>query len=128
MSEQAMTVRGNGAAATMTAPRVQPRVDVLEAEEAWTILVDLPGVAEEDLELSIERDTLTLDAQPRLHERPGMTLHFSDMAPRGFRRHFTLDERVDRERIAAALDGGVLRITLPRSKEAGPRRIPVGRG
>jgi HSP20 family protein len=103
-----------------------PRADILEGDKEYRILMDLPGVLANDLEINLEGQTLTVKAQRassvpdgfqlRRHERPG---------PVSFSRSFTLGSAVDAETIGAGFENGVLQVTLPKSQRSLPRRIEV---
>ncbi len=103
-----------------------PRADVLEGEVEFRIVLDLPGVQIEDLEINLEKQTLTVKAtkanpvpegfELRRHERAGEVQ---------FNRTFNLGEAIDGEKIAAELKHGVLQINLPKSEVTLPRRIDV---
>ncbi len=103
-----------------------PRADVLENDKEYRIVMDLPGVPSEGLEISLEKQSLIVKAQKsdvvpegfelRRHERAGAVQ---------FSRTFNLGSAVDGEAISAKLDEGVLQITLPKSDVSLPRRIEV---
>ena len=103
-----------------------PRADVLESEKEFRIVMDLPGVQSDGLEINLENQALIVKAtraaavpegfDVRRHERAG-DLQFS--------RTFKLGNAVDGEQISAKLDGGVLQIVLPKSDASLPRRIVV---
>jgi len=103
-----------------------PRADVLENEKEYRIVIDLPGVANEGLEINLEKQSLIVKAQKagtvpegfelRRHERAGEVQ---------FSRTFNLGNAVDGDAISAKLDAGVLQITLPKSDVSLPRRIEV---
>jgi len=103
-----------------------PRADVLESEKEFRIVMDLPGVQSDGLEINVENEALTVKATRaaavpegfavRRHERSG-DVQFS--------RTFKLGNAVDGEQISAKLDGGVLQIVLPKSDASLPRRIVV---
>jgi HSP20 family protein len=115
---------------TKTQPHAQPRqervrafappVDVFEGEEAILVLVDVPGVTQEEVTLRLEKDELSLQAR-----RP-------DPAGRGagieYRRVFAVPPDVDGEAVTADLSRGVLKLTLPRKASAKPRQIQVRGG
>jgi HSP20 family protein len=102
-----------------------PPVDVFEDEHGITVLADLPGVAKEDLSIGVDGDTLTIEGQVKLGEaRQLNTLHAEVRAPL-YRRSFTLSRELDTGNIEASLKDGVLRLTVPKTAEAKPRRIEV---
>ncbi len=104
----------------------QPRADILEGEKDFRIVMDMPGVRNSDLELSLEDDTLNVKAE-RLAAVP------ADYKPRRrelldkvvLRRSFNLGNAVDADGIQANLQDGILTITLPKSQKSLPRRIEV---
>ena len=103
-----------------------PRADVLEGEKEYRILLDLPGVANDGLDISLENQSLIVKAtkaaaipegfERRRHERAGEV---------EFSRTFNLGTAVDSEQISAKLNDGVLQITLPKSAVSLPRRITI---
>ena len=107
-------------------PGRTPRADILEGEKEFRVLMDLPGVLHDDLDLSIEDQTLWVKAErkeavpdgfePRRNER------FNHVT---FSRTFSLGNSVDGEKISAEFKNGVLTITLPKSEKSLPRRIEV---
>jgi len=106
--------------------RQTPRADILEGDTHFLVNMDLPGVSGEDLDISLENQTLEIKAtraadrpegfEGRRRERP-VKVEYS--------RSFNLGNSVDADNITAKLDNGVLQITLAKSKGALPRRIEV---
>ena len=97
------------------------RVDVKESPEAWELDVELPGVKPDDISLQAENDTLTVSADLN-SERHEEREHYVYTERRSGRmsRSFSL-EGVDQEKIAAAYENGVLKITLPKEAPAAPK-------
>jgi HSP20 family protein len=122
----ATAARHAGAAAAAKQPPVaawQPLVDVLEDGGKITLLVDLPGVDEKDVELSIDKNVLSLRGERKSDLPDG---NRRGERPFGlFARSFALPPTVDVEHIGAELKNGVLRLTLPKRAEAQPRQIKV---
>ena len=85
---------------------------------------DLPGVARESIDLDVERNVLTVRAERVA--RNGDWEMLASERPRGvFSRQLVLGDNLDLERIEAAYDGGVLRLTVPVAEKAKPRKIEV---
>lgn len=105
-----------------TAPAT-PRVDVYENEKEILLVADLPGVSRAGLNIQAEGDTLTLDAR-RSEAAAGTTL-VRECPPQDFSRSFGISPRIDRDRIEAKLEGGVLYLHLPKQAALTPRKIPV---
>jgi HSP20 family protein len=100
---------------TRTERAVTPAVDIWESETALRIVADLPGVKRDDLRLHLEAERLSLEARRAQSGEP----------PVVYRRQFALAPLFDAEQVTAALDRGVLTITLPKSKSSQPRQIPI---
>ena len=94
-----------------------PRVEVMEETDRYVLRADLPGVAPQDTEITVEHGVLTLQAQ-----RPAQ--HPQTTATR-FQRRFALPEDADAEQIAARSTHGVLEIGIAKLAKAQPRRITV---
>ena len=102
---------------------VNPRVDVYENEKEILLLADLPGVTKDDLVIQADGDTLTLEAR-RSGAASGTALA-TEYEPVDFSRTFTISQVIDKDRIEAKLDAGVLRLHLPKQSAQTPRKIPV---
>ena len=103
-----------------------PRADVLEGEKEFVVVMDLPGVAREDLEINLENQALTVKAAKTNPVPEGFELRRHERADEvSFGRTFNLGTSVENEQISATLDAGVLRITLPKSEKSLPRRITI---
>src|SRR5689334_13038718 len=96
---------------------VAPAVDIFENKEELLILADLPGVAKDDLSIQFDKGHLTLEG--RLKE------FGPDEEPFDYRRTFVVPQGIDAEKIAANLQNGVLRVTLPKPAAMKPRQIAV---
>jgi len=103
--------------------RVTPRVDVYENDKEILLLADLPGVTRESLAIHADGDTLTLEAK-RADTLAGSALA-QELELRDYSRTFGIPPSIDRERIEAKLEAGVLRLHLPKQAALMPRKIPV---
>jgi len=106
-------------------PFAAPRVDVHETSDAFVVTADVPGVAESALEVTVEKDQLTIAGRVEPLRRENHRLRLAESAGGGFLRTFALPEGIARERIAATVKNGVLRLTLPKSEAVRPRKIVV---
>ena len=102
---------------------VTPATDIYATESGWTLESDMPGAVPDTLNVNVEQGTLTVEAASRLPN--GGTLVHQEFEPVIYRRRFDLGDRVDVGNIGARLTNGVLEVTLPKAKEAEPRRIEV---
>ena len=105
-----------------------PRADVLETGEAFVVVADVPGVSEESVDITLEKNVLTIKGGVDVPEREGFKLTYGEYRDGDYERSFALSEGVDRDGIEATVSEGVLRLVLPKSKEAAARKIPVKAG
>lgn len=94
--------------------------------EALVLRADLPGLADEDVDISLENDVLTLRAQRRSELPEGSRFLRSERGALNVSQRYELPCRVDGDAATAAMKDGVLTITLPKAKEARARRIALG--
>jgi HSP20 family protein len=124
----------NGGGATSTpqratsAPVVIPPVDVFEDETGITLLADLPGVSREGLGVRVDGTELLIEATAATAGPAEMELVYGEAQVPAYRRQFTLSRELDTSRIYAQLKDGVLRLAIPKSEAARPRRIEVRAG
>jgi HSP20 family protein len=102
-----------------------PPVDVVEDAHGITLYADLPGVTRDKLNLHVESDTLTIEAEAGLSLPEGLTSQHTEVSLAKFRRVFTLSKELDTEKVAAELAQGVLTLRIPKAEHAQPRRIDV---
>jgi HSP20 family protein len=105
-----------------------PAVDLIEKENTYEISVELPGLDEKDVRLTLKDDVLSLSGEKKEQteeKKPGY--HFSERRFGSFRRSFRLPEDVDQDKIEASFKKGVLVIILPKNPEAakGEKKIEV---
>ena len=115
-------VRENGAlpapadAAEERSVTVGPRVDVLETENEFLVLADVPGVKPGDVDVRFEKGELTLHGR-----RPAGP----EFGPTNYHRVFAVADTVAADKITAELKAGVLAIRLPKVEAVKPKRIAV---
>ncbi len=116
--------------AERTRPRriYTPKVDILETEERIEILADMPGVDEASVELTLEKNVLTIYGKVEADIPERHRLAVSEYGIGDYQRQFVLSNEVDRERIEAVAKNGVLRIQLPKAATAKTRKIVVRAG
>ena len=108
---------------TAARPAVMP-MDAWRDGDKFIVEFDLPGVAEDSLDLDVERNVVTVHAK-----RPDLDSGREMVAaerPRGvFSRQLFLGDNLDTDKIEASYAGGVLRLTIPVAEKAKPRRIEI---
>jgi HSP20 family molecular chaperone IbpA len=127
MTNQEVTPRADSAAATTARnePALLPPVDVIEDATGITLYADLPGVPKDKLNLRVEGDTLTIDAELVLPLAQGMEATHAEVQLARYRRAFTLSKELDPTKVGAELSQGVLRVRIPKADHAQPRRIEI---
>jgi len=107
------------------APALLPPVDIVEDQNGITVKADLPGVSRENLSISVDGETLTVEGTVALGESQKMEAVYAEVRVARYRRSFVLGRDLDTERIDAAMKNGVLTLRVPKREQAKPRRIPV---
>ena len=103
-----------------------PRVDIRDQEDAIILSAELPGVAKENIKVEIDNRVLSIIGEKLMEvETSENGFYRSERSFGEFKRSFTLPDVVEGEKIEAAYDNGVLRLTLPKKPEAKPRLIDV---
>jgi len=102
-----------------------PHTDVWETEDALTVVMEVPGVAREAVEIELKEDVLRVEARVDPARYEGLQPVHTEYGVGHWARSFALPDGVDRERIEARLEDGVLTLTLPKAAEAKPRRIAL---
>ena len=121
-------VHGNKAERTRNRPTLIPRVDIFETESAVVLLADLPGATEDEISVTLEKDVLTLEASVGKEAPHKHSLVHREFRSGDFYRAFSLTTSVERDKIAATLKHGVLRVELPKAGESRAQRIPLQAG
>jgi len=103
-----------------------PPVDILERGNEVVLKVDLPEVSQEEIDIRVEENTLTIQGERKLLKDTSEGNYIQIERPYGtFRRTFNLPQMIEREGIKASYKDGVLRIVLPRKQEIQPKQIMV---
>ena len=106
-----------------------PRVDLREHDQEFVLVADLPGLHQDDINISVENNLLTLQGQRTVeHEDQNGHhgyAHYHERASGTFCRRFTLGAAVDAEQITATYKAGVLEVHIPKTAAAQPKRIAV---
>jgi HSP20 family protein len=102
-----------------------PPADIFETDDALTIIMEMPGVEKKDISIALEDDVLRVEGHIDFAKYHGMEPVYTEYNVGHYSRGFTLSGKIDRDGISAQLEDGVLTLTLPKAKEAMPRRIAV---
>jgi HSP20 family protein len=104
---------------------VIPQVDIYEVDDKVILLADMPGVGDSTVDITLEKQLLTIYGRVDVQWPDGYDLAFSDTRPLAYERTFALSDAVDKANIEATINNGVLRLTLPKAEMARTRKIAV---
>ena len=113
---------------TRDVPCFVPRADIYENEDEIIVVVDVPGADEEAIDITLEKNILTINAyvEPEIIE--GYSPLVAEYESGDYQRSFKLSDEVDREKIEATIKDGVLYLRLAKAGEAKTRKISVKAG
>lgn len=104
-----------------------PPVDIYSDEQSLILKLEVPGVNEQDLNVSVENNTLTIQGERKFEkEEKEENFHRIERRYGSFSRTFKLPSTIDADKVEASYDKGILKITLGKKAEAKPRQIKVG--
>ena len=104
-------------------PCVSPNVNIIETREGYVLEAEMPGVAKDSLDISLEDNVLTIAG--RRQPDPAATLLYRETNPVDYRRVFELDPSIESGKISAGIEQGILTLKLPKAEKVKPRRITV---
>ena len=105
---------------------VAPRVNIFETDDAVTIEAEMPGVKKEGVEIEIDENELCLKGHRAKRDGAGEgQMRFQERPPADFARTFMLGRAVDRERIEAKMNDGLLCITLHKAERVKKRNVKI---
>ena len=102
-----------------------PAADIFETEEALTVVLEMPSVASNNIDVQIENNVLRVEGKIDHSAYTGIDPVYTEYNVGHYARVFALSDKIDQEAITARVEDGVLTLTLPKSKDALPRRITV---
>jgi HSP20 family protein len=102
-------------------------LDAYKHGDEYIVRLDVPGVAPDQIEVIVENDTLTVNAERVWQPEEGDTVHISERPYGKLTRQLYLGESLDAENMEASYEYGVLTLRIPLAKSAKPRRIPIAK-
>jgi HSP20 family molecular chaperone IbpA len=102
-----------------------PNADIFETEEALTVVLEMPGVDRDNINVSVENGLLTIEGRINFSKYEGLDPVYSEYNIGPFRRTFRISSRIDQDKIRAEMRDGVITLVLPKAEEAKTRRIEV---
>jgi HSP20 family protein len=106
-------------------PVRQIPVDAYRRGDEFKIHLDVPGVDPDSIELTVENDVLTVQASRTWLPAEGDQIQLTERVQGAFGRQLFLGQSLDRERLSATCENGVLTITIPVAEQAKPRKVEV---
>jgi HSP20 family protein len=100
-------------------------MDAYRRGDEFVVHFDLPGVDADDIDITLERNALTVRAERRFEQQEGDQLVVQERPQGTFQRELMLGDTLDGERLSAGYDRGVLTLTIPMSERAKPRKVQV---
>jgi HSP20 family protein len=118
-----------GSESPLTTASFVPAVDIYEDDKKVVLKLEVPGIEEKDLDVSVENNTLTVKGERKFEkEEKEENFHRIERRYGSFFRAFTLPTTVDTEKVAANYNAGVLKLELTKKPEAQPKQIKISLG
>jgi HSP20 family protein len=111
--------------ATIPARIFMPNADIYETPDALTVILEMPGVERNNVDVRVEDGVLQVEGRLDLSNYEGLAPLYTEYNVGHYARSFQLSSEVDQNKIGAELRDGVLSLTLPKAEEAKPRTIQV---
>ena len=111
---------------TVPARTFVPTADIFETEPALTVVLEMPGVDKNNVDVSIEDGILTVQGRLDFAKYEGLQPIYTEYNIGHYRRSFSLSQKIEQTKISAEMADGVLTLVLPKAEEAKPRRIAIG--
>jgi HSP20 family protein len=102
-----------------------PAADIFETDDALTLMLEMPGVTKNNVDVQIEDDVLRVEGKIDYSAYKDIEPVYTEYNVGHYARAFTLSNKIDQYAITARVEDGVLTLTLPKAKEALPRRIAI---
>ncbi|MEM9522519.1 MAG: Hsp20/alpha crystallin family protein [Pseudomonadota bacterium] len=103
----------------------RPLTDIVETGTGVSLMLEMPGVAPDDVDISLERRVLTIRGRTNRPDPENLQLVHAEYGEGDYERVFTMSEDFDPEKIEAGMRNGVLTVTLPRAAATLPKKIVV---
>jgi HSP20 family protein len=104
---------------------VAPLADVIETPEAFLVALDMPGATKENISVTLEKGALRVKGYVEPLQKEGAATIIREIRTTGYSRAFTIGEGIDRNRVEATFEDGVLSVKLFKAEELKPRQITI---
>ena len=102
-----------------------PAADIFETEQALTVILEMPGVSKDSVDVNVETDVLTIEGRVDFSNYDGLQPLYTEYNVGNYARRFQLSSKIEQDRISAELKDGVMMLVLPKAEKAKPRKINV---
>jgi HSP20 family molecular chaperone IbpA len=103
-----------------------PYTDIHETGDALVVTMEMPGVEKRNVEVGLEKNVLSIEGRIDFDPYQDLEPVYTEYNVGHFRRSFTISSEIDRDKIAANMEGGILTLHLPKLAEQTARKIEVG--
>ena len=110
---------------TVPAKFYVPTTDIYETTDGLTVVMDMPGVQRDKVEVTVEKDVLKVEGKIDFANYDRLDPLYTEYNVGHFTRRFNLSNKLDQEKISAKLEDGVLTLFLLKAEEARPRKIKI---
>ncbi|GHC05722.1 Hsp20/alpha crystallin family protein [Cerasicoccus arenae] len=125
MSETQIAEKKTSTPAPKRAAYLRPHYEIAQNKDAYTVRVYVPGVAKDGVKITVEKDTLAIEAARKTDANENWQARYREIPTADYRLRLDLNVPVDADQISAQTANGVLTITLPVAEAAKPRQIAV---
>lgn len=124
-SEQAVAPESQGAEQTRPRPVFRPLADIFETPRGVTLVLEMPGVRADGVEVTLEKRVLTIRGRSGVERPEHYRRIYAEYGEGDYERSFSLSEDIDAEGIVAVCKQGLLTLELPKAEHSQPRQINV---
>ena len=110
---------------TVPARAFLPQTDIFETEQALTVILEMPGVGKDNVQVNVENDMVTIEGRIDYSKYESLVPVYTEYNVGNYLRSFQLSSKIEQSRISAVLKDGVMTLVLPKAEKAKPRRITV---
>jgi HSP20 family molecular chaperone IbpA len=110
---------------TIPSRQYMPVTDIFETDQALTLMLEMPGVRKESVDVQVENDVLTISGRIDFSKYEGLQPVYTEYNVGDYARSFQISSKLDQAKIKAQLKDGVMTLVLPKAEKAKPRKISV---
>jgi len=102
-----------------------PVTDIFETDQALTVVLEMPGVGKDAVDVSVENDVLAIDGRIDYSKYEGLQPVYTEYNVGHYARSFQLSSKIEQGNIHAELKDGLMTLVLPKVEKAKPRKIKI---